>query len=269
MADSDEESYRTYGDYRRAKDGAPSIKRERRAPPRDMNPDEPAGKRFRANIFEGQEVPVRRDDEDDGFQPSMMSFKAFLDTQDDSITDEEALTKYGEYKLEFRRQQLNEFFVGHKEEEWFRLKYHPLEVEKRRQAVTANLQRRLAVFSQLVLGEEKGVVGLDMDHEKELVGLLDRVVVCLEGGEAEDLEHLAKVVLWIRNDRPFLAVFRIQSFWASRIWIRVFPPTSKNPDFICFVIFNNVLSLKTDEINLPRVSNKQKELIFRWHLESH
>lgn len=52
-------------------------------------------------------------------QPPMMSFKAFLQTQDDSITDEEALSKYAEYKQEFRRQQLNEFFVAHKEEEWY------------------------------------------------------------------------------------------------------------------------------------------------------
>ena len=41
-------------------------------------------------------------------------FKAFLATQDDSITDEEAASKYNEYKLEFRRQQLNEFFSNHK-----------------------------------------------------------------------------------------------------------------------------------------------------------
>ena len=55
---------------------------------------------------------------DDGVQPPMMSFKAFLGTQDDSISDEEAIKKYAEYKLEFRRQQLNEFFVTHKDEEW-------------------------------------------------------------------------------------------------------------------------------------------------------
>ena len=54
----------------------------------------------------------------DGVQPSLMSFKAFLGTQDDSISDEEAIKKYAEYKLEFKRQQLNEFFVTHKDEEW-------------------------------------------------------------------------------------------------------------------------------------------------------
>ena len=40
--------------------------------------------------------------------------QAFLGTQDDAITDEEAAVKYNEYKLEFRRQQLNEFFVSHR-----------------------------------------------------------------------------------------------------------------------------------------------------------
>jgi len=51
-------------------------------------------------------------------QPPMMSLKAFLITQDDNITDEEALAKYNEYKLQFKRNQLNEFFVAHKDEEW-------------------------------------------------------------------------------------------------------------------------------------------------------
>jgi SERRATE/Ars2, N-terminal domain len=51
-------------------------------------------------------------------QPPMMTLKQFLATQDDSISDEIAITKYNEYKLEFKRSQLNEFFVAHKDEEW-------------------------------------------------------------------------------------------------------------------------------------------------------
>ena len=51
-------------------------------------------------------------------QPPMLTLKAFLQSQDDNISDEDAIRKYNEYKLEFRRQQLNEFFVAHKEEEW-------------------------------------------------------------------------------------------------------------------------------------------------------
>lgn len=49
----------------------------------------------------------------------MMSFKAFLATQDDNISDSEAIEKYNDYKLEFQRQQLNEFFVAHKDDEWW------------------------------------------------------------------------------------------------------------------------------------------------------
>lgn len=51
-------------------------------------------------------------------QPAMLTLKQFLASQDDSISDSDAITKYNEYKLEFRRQQLNEFFVAHKDEEW-------------------------------------------------------------------------------------------------------------------------------------------------------
>jgi hypothetical protein len=50
--------------------------------------------------------------------PQLLSFKAWLSTQDDSISDQDALSKYNEYKAEFKRQQLNEFFVAHREEEW-------------------------------------------------------------------------------------------------------------------------------------------------------
>ena len=51
-------------------------------------------------------------------QPPMMSFKAFMEQCDEAISDEDAVSKYSQYKLEFKRQQLNEFFISHKEEEW-------------------------------------------------------------------------------------------------------------------------------------------------------
>jgi hypothetical protein len=66
--------------------------------------------------------------------------------KDDSITDEEALVKYGEYKMEFRRQQLNEFFVSHKEEEWFRLKFHPLASRQAHQERRQRVAKRLETF---------------------------------------------------------------------------------------------------------------------------
>lgn len=48
----------------------------------------------------------------------LLSFKQFLTTQEDNIDDQEAVKKYNEYKLEFKKGQLSDFFLAHKDEEW-------------------------------------------------------------------------------------------------------------------------------------------------------
>lgn len=63
--------------------------------------------------------PVMKTSSDEEPVPVMMTFKKFLATQDDSITDEEAIAKYSEYKLQFKRQELHKFFLAHKDEEWW------------------------------------------------------------------------------------------------------------------------------------------------------
>ncbi|KAK6619508.1 hypothetical protein RUM43_012265 [Polyplax serrata] len=123
-------------------------------------------------------------------QPAMMSFKAFLQSQDDTITDEEAMAKYNEYKLEFKRQQLNEFFVAHKDEEWFKIKYHPEESVKRKEEQLTALKNRVAIFNEFL---EKGLIDsvrLDGDQSEALIKLMDCVVVRLEGGDEADLKAL-------------------------------------------------------------------------------
>ena len=123
----------------------------------------------------------------EGFQPAMMSFKAFLQTQDDQISDEEAIRKYAEYKLEFKRQQLNEFFVTHKEEEWFRQKYHPEDSVKRKAELLEMLEKRIEVFKLFQEQEKYNGLALDGENQDALVKLLDSVVIMLEGGTEHDL----------------------------------------------------------------------------------
>jgi SERRATE/Ars2, N-terminal domain len=48
----------------------------------------------------------------------MMNMKQFLASQDENITDTEAKKRYAEYQADFKRQQINEFFNQHKDEEW-------------------------------------------------------------------------------------------------------------------------------------------------------
>ncbi|KAK8373275.1 hypothetical protein O3P69_020337 [Scylla paramamosain] len=127
-------------------------------------------------------------------QPPMMNFKAFMEQCDDSITEEEALRKYSDYKLEFKRQQLNEFFINHKEEEWFKAKYHPEECVKRKEEQLANLKRRMSTFSELYHAGRLETISVDADQSDLLLKLLDSVVIKLEGGTDLDLQVLDQVV---------------------------------------------------------------------------
>lgn len=54
---------------------------------------------------------------------AMLSFKQFLTQQDDSIDESKAIQLYQEYKTEFKRKQIIEFFDEHKEEDWYELCY--------------------------------------------------------------------------------------------------------------------------------------------------
>ncbi|XP_055857841.1 serrate RNA effector molecule homolog [Episyrphus balteatus] len=123
-------------------------------------------------------------------QPAMLTLKQFLDTQEDGISDSDVLRKYGEYKLDFKRQQLNEFFVTHKDEEWFKNKYHPTESIKRKLEQRSFLKRRAAVFYELLENGTVSKVTLDSSQTDQLLRLLDTVVIKLEGGTDEDLKVL-------------------------------------------------------------------------------
>uniref|UniRef100_A0A914V1P4 Serrate RNA effector molecule homolog n=1 Tax=Plectus sambesii TaxID=2011161 RepID=A0A914V1P4_9BILA len=122
--------------------------------------------------------------------PVMMTFKRFLATQEDSITDELAIQKYQEYKLEFKRQELHKFFIAHKDEEWFRLKYHPDESAKRKEHHKTNVHKRFELFQELT---EKGMIEqarLDYNNGRYLIKLMDALVVKIEGGTDEDVTAL-------------------------------------------------------------------------------
>ncbi|KAF5287303.1 hypothetical protein FQR65_LT02176 [Abscondita terminalis] len=135
-------------------------------------------------------------------QPVMMSFKAFLAAQDDNISDSEAVEKYNEYKLEFQRQQLNEFFVAHKDDEWFRLKYHPEDSIKRKEEQMNSLKKRLEVFMGLLNGGKISAVHIDSAQTNDLLKLMDTVVIKLEGGTDEDVEALEQEYADMEKKEP-------------------------------------------------------------------
>ncbi|KRY49278.1 Serrate RNA effector molecule -like protein [Trichinella britovi] len=122
----------------------------------------------------------------------MMTFKQFLSSQDDMISDEEAIQKYQEYKTDYKKQLLHAFFMAHKDREWFRVKYHPEDRAKRFQEHRDAVMRRLEIFMEL---REKGWLdrlNLDQDNGENLLKFMDAVVIKLEGGTDEDIEQLEK-----------------------------------------------------------------------------
>ncbi|RUS86506.1 hypothetical protein EGW08_005756 [Elysia chlorotica] len=134
--------------------------------------------------------PPDRGDPDYPTQPPMMTFKRFLSKQDDTISQEEAIKLFNDYKLDFKRQQINEFFLAHKEEEWFKSKYHPEECEKKQAETKLGLQARKKAFETLM---DKGYfdgISVDVSCTDTLVKILDAAVILLEGGNDLDLTIL-------------------------------------------------------------------------------
>ncbi|XP_032591138.1 serrate RNA effector molecule homolog isoform X2 [Drosophila grimshawi] len=123
-------------------------------------------------------------------QPAMLTLKQFLDTQDENISDSEVMRKYTEYKTDFKRQQLNEFFVAHKDEEWFKNKYHPEDSVRRSDEQRGFLKRRTDVFLELLNNGTISNVKVDSSQADALVRVLDTCVIKLEGGTDEDLKIL-------------------------------------------------------------------------------
>ena len=103
----------------------------------------------------------------------MLSFKNFLLDQDDNIDQEDAVKRYADYKNDFKKTQIADFFNAHKDEEWFKYKYHPDEYPKRREEQRQIIKKRLDIFMELY---NKGLLNdviVDTDNQRGLTRFLD------------------------------------------------------------------------------------------------
>uniref|UniRef100_A0A1I7SMA9 Serrate RNA effector molecule homolog n=1 Tax=Bursaphelenchus xylophilus TaxID=6326 RepID=A0A1I7SMA9_BURXY len=161
----------------------------RRGPPR--RDDEPNSKRGRfENASDTYEPQFNRKTEGSG--RVMLTFRKFLETQDEGISDDEAILKYNEYKFEYRKQEYEKFFQSHKDEEWFQRKYHP-ELSKESAAKADEcVNKRLEIYKEVVEKDYGKDIELSFEHTERIVKFLDAVVIKLEGGTDEDVEVLLK-----------------------------------------------------------------------------
>lgn len=120
--------------------------------------------------------------------PQMLTFKKFLATQDDTLSDEEAIAKYTDYKLEFMRQECERYFQAHKDEEWyfsfyllvgifksqrFRLKYHPEDGKQYREEQRVNLHNRLKIFNEFLEAGRFDRLAVSYEHAEQLIRMMD------------------------------------------------------------------------------------------------
>ncbi|XP_033024917.1 serrate RNA effector molecule homolog [Lacerta agilis] len=122
--------------------------------------------------------------------PVMKNFKEFLLSLDDSVDETEAVKRYNDYKLDFQRQKMQDFFLAHKDEEWFRSKYHPDEAGRRKQESHNALQNRLNVFLYLMDNGWFENLQLEIDKANAIIKVLDAAVIKMEGGTEHDLKIL-------------------------------------------------------------------------------
>ncbi|MBN3306946.1 SRRT protein, partial [Amia calva] len=88
----------------------------------------------------------------------------------------EAVRRYNDYKLDFRRQQMQDFFLAHKDEEWYGSPERP--------------SNRLGVFVFLLENSWFDSISLDIDRAASIIKILDAAVIKMEGGTDTDLRIL-------------------------------------------------------------------------------
>ncbi|KAF3855512.1 hypothetical protein F7725_016235, partial [Dissostichus mawsoni] len=109
----------------------------------------------------------------------------FLLSMEDSVDETESVKRYNQYKLDFRRQQLQDFFLQHKDHEWFRSKYHPDDITAKRAESLNALKTRLSVFLFLLDNSWLDSLTLDMEQAPAIIKLLDAAGGTAAGGTAE------------------------------------------------------------------------------------
>jgi hypothetical protein len=132
-------------------------------------------------------------------QPRMLSFREFaismLDPTDRANKiDQVRQARYNLYKESFRAEQTRAFFDAHKDEDWFRLRYHPSEAAGRKTEQRRVIQKRLRIFRDLHARHPDVALHASQDGQlKSLYKFLDACLIKLEDGDDHDLSILEQI----------------------------------------------------------------------------
>lgn len=124
----------------------------------------------------------------------LLTFKAWVMKQDDNINEDDACKNFKLYKTEFKKKQMQEFFVTHKDEEWFRDKYHPDASTERTSQFKDAVKARFDAWVKLAAIENVfDETMLDDTKEDKTIKLLETAVLLMEGASEEDIKLINSV----------------------------------------------------------------------------
>ncbi|EGC30217.1 hypothetical protein DICPUDRAFT_58394 [Dictyostelium purpureum] len=142
----------------------------------------PSGKGAPSSTASSTSTPKRQKKGDIFEGGYFRSYKQFLDYQDDQITAADADKKYEEYKVEYSKRQSRVFFKEHQNEEWFKEKYDPVFLAKKRKEKVEKSKSLVSTFSlnlndenhkfsleskdNIKEGDKLDLDGLDMHHHE-------------------------------------------------------------------------------------------------------
>ncbi|EFA80136.1 C2H2-type zinc finger-containing protein [Heterostelium album PN500] len=133
---------------------------------------------------------MRRPKRGDIFEGGVFkTYKQFLDYQDDSITPTDAEKKYEEYKLEFSKRQARVFFKDHQTEEWFREKYDPVFLKKKKLEKMEFAKTRVPAFITMLDDENFNFNLTAKDNIKDSEKLVNSEGMEIEHDDTNEHEH--------------------------------------------------------------------------------
>lgn len=117
----------------------------------------------------------------------LQSFKEFILSQSNDINEQEALTRYSEYKTEFTRRQIDKFFKEHQEEEWFRNKYRPIELKKFQEISKECKLKRKDLYNSFMERKLLDEPVVNYSQAEQITKFLDTFSLLLEGATLDNV----------------------------------------------------------------------------------
>lgn len=121
--------------------------------------------------------------------PVLQTFKQWIIGQnDDFIQPDDAATGYASYKVGERKKHVEQFFIDHKDEEWFKEKYHPEQSQTALKVHETFLRERFSAWKKLNDAGCTKNVTFDLENDGKLAKLLDAAIMLMESNTLEDCQ---------------------------------------------------------------------------------